>query len=110
MKAHFAAVEEEQVAVFKLRIEEMKRVPGAAALVDDIMAGIEREIADGREVFSDEDLPVDETGLPYLDEGGAARMIRNDELRVKMEKLNALLDKAESGRKPASVNSASSGS
>ena len=110
MKAQFAKVEEEQAAAFKLRIAEMKKVPGAAALVDDIMAGIDREIAEGREVFSDEDLPVDETGLHYLDEGGAARMIRNDELRGKMEKLNALLEKAESGRKPASVDSASNGS
>jgi hypothetical protein len=96
-----AAFEEEQAAPHRARIEAMRKVPGAAPLVDDILASIDRELAEGREVFSDEDLPVDETGIPYLDEGGAARMIRNPEIREKMAKLNALLEKQEVEREPA---------
>jgi|GEM_PF-3026775 len=96
-----AAFEEEQAAPYKARLQAMRKVPGAAPLVDDILESIDRELADGREVFSDEDLPVDETGIPYLDEGGAARMIRSPEIREKMAKLNALLEKQEVEREPA---------
>jgi hypothetical protein len=95
--------EEQQAAPYKARLEMLRKIPGAAPLVDDILASMDREMAEGREVFSDDDLPVDETGIPYLDEGGADRMIRNPEIRAKMAKLNAIIEKAESEREPASA-------
>ena len=71
-------------------LERIRTVPGAAPLVDEIVEFLQSNPYDE---FSLDNLGADENGLVEVNEETMRRMIRNDDIREKWEKLMKLVAK-----------------
>jgi hypothetical protein len=70
------------------QLEEMRQVPGAAPLVDDIINYLKNDRTGD---FSFDELPVDDEGMIELTEETMDHVIKNEEVRAKWKKLMKLL-------------------
>ncbi len=78
-----------QIAAGADYIDSIRRIPGAAPLVDEIIDYLKE---DGEpDDFSLSDLPVDDSGMISLDGVASEKMIKNPAIRAKWDQLMALI-------------------
>lgn len=73
--------EEAQMAATLEYLDAIRRIPGAAPLLDDVIEYLDK--GDG--------LPVDDDGMITLDDPMNEKLIKNPEVKAKWEKLMALI-------------------
>jgi hypothetical protein len=84
-----AAVDDESFARLELeQLDRLRKIPGAAPLLDDILAYLKNDPDDS---VSLDNLPTDEHGLAEIDDEAIERLIPDAELRAKWEKLAELI-------------------
>jgi hypothetical protein len=81
----------EQPLAALAELERIRAIPGAAPLLDDILAYMRTVDPDDVSVAN---LPVDEHGFAHADDHLSEQMIRDPEIRAKWDKLMALITAA----------------
>lgn len=76
-----------QMAAGVAYLDGIRRIPGAAPLLDEIIS----HLKDGGQDLSLNDLPVDDEGMIALDDPMTETLIKNPEIKAKWDQLMALI-------------------
>lgn len=91
--------DEETLIDYNLKaLEQLRRLPEAAPLVDEIIEFLKN---DNTEAFSLDNIPADKNGLSVVDEHTLERMVGDEEIRAKWTKLMALVAEHPEAFQPA---------
>ena len=98
-QARIEVADEQALVDYNLKaIEQLRRIPEAAPLVDEIIEFLKSDHADE---VSLNNIPADRNGLSVLDEHTMDRMVSNESIRAKWTKLMALVAEHPEALRPA---------